>query len=127
MRGVSQTALGARAGIPKGEMSNIMRRPRPSAAKLGAIASAWNVRLEWLTSGMGPVEDLAVANDRYPNRALAATIALQGGIGEAAVRAVVEEALDLAEDPPVLWWIHRIERNNMLLTLQPPPGRRAGT
>ena len=125
LRGVSQTALGERAGIRKGEMSNLMRRPRPSAAKLGAIASAWGISLQWLANGRGPVEDHAPPPDRYPNRAVAGRIAQDGGVPRAAVDAVLREPLDLASDQPVLWWIHRMERRAMLLETELAEGKAA--
>lgn len=115
LRGVSQTALGERAGIQKGEMSNLMRRPRPSAAKLDAIASAWGIEVGWLVSGRGPIERIDVPTDRFQNRALASKIALDGGVAPIAVQSVLNEPVSLESDPPVLWWIHRMERRALLM------------
>lgn len=131
LRGVSQTALGEKAGIQKGEMSNLKRRPRPSASKLAAIAAAWNVNLQWLTTGAGAIEDHSTdsSHDRYPNRALAARIASEGGVDPKAIESVLAEVLEPDHDRPVLWWIHRIELREARPTSKvspksPEPGQR---
>lgn len=51
--GISQNKLGMEAGIKGGPMSKLVNSPRPSGAKLAAIAKAWNVDLLWLAAGQG--------------------------------------------------------------------------
>ena len=105
---VSLNVLGERAGIASGPMSRLTKRPRPSAAKLGAIARAWRADLGWLASGTGPAPvaqalDLA---DRYPNRAEAARLAMADGrFDEGAITDVLGDQLEHESDLSVVQWL----------------------
>lgn len=112
-RGVSRNKLAERAGVSSGEISRLAHRPRPSAKRLGQIAKAWDVSLDWLANGEGPPFVQNRLPDRYPNRAVAAEIARAGGVTEAAVSSVLGDQLD-GEDRSVLWWIHRMEHREVL-------------
>lgn len=123
---ISLNELGRRAGLKSGAMSRLANDAGPVArtsGTLSALADAANVPLEWLSLGRGqPTKALlTVIADRYPHRSVAARIALDGGISEEAVRAVLDEDPRLSEDPSVLWWLHQIEGRALLRELSPAP------
>lgn len=123
VRGVSQNEIARGAGIAPGAFSLLRKRPRPSAEKLGQIARAWGVSLDWLSFGNGAPFVSTAGPDRYPNRAQAAQIALAGGVSQAAVHDVLQDVLNEAEgDPPVLWWIHRMELRENAMRRSGPAG-----
>jgi hypothetical protein len=95
---------------------------------LRKIADAWGLSAEWLLLGRGQpeLEQTSPTHvDPYPHRAEAARIAIDGGISEEAVQAVLDEDPQFAEDPSVLWWLHQIEGRALLRELSPVP--RSGT
>jgi transcriptional regulator with XRE-family HTH domain len=124
--GISLTKLGKRAGLLSGAMSRLANDTGPvarSPATLAALADAAGVPLEWLALGRGqPTRaSTSVVAGPYPHRAEAARIAIDGGISEEAVQAVLDEDPRLSEDPSVLWWLHQIEGRALLRELSPAP------
>ncbi len=113
VRGVSQNKLAERAGISSGEISRLAHRPRPSAKRLAQIAKAWDVSLDWLTSGDGAPFVVPRSKDRYPNRGVAAEISRAGGVSQAAVESVLGDDIG-DDDRSVLWWIHRMELREVM-------------
>ena len=83
----------------------ISGRTTPSLGTLRRIA-----RLSGLT--IGALLDGAGALDAFPHRALAAQIARDGGLPEAAIQAVL--ASPATDDLPVLAWLKRIEATSIL-------------
>lgn len=60
IRGIGVNELGRRAGFPSGTMSRLKGKTAQSAGKgatMARIAEAGHVRLEWLSTGQGPVEE----------------------------------------------------------------------
>lgn len=114
LRGWGINQFGEKSGLTGGPVSRLSRRTERYAGApetLLRLAIAASVSPQWLAFGLGQPEEPSLPGspaDRYPNRATAAAIARQGGVGEAAVQSVVEEAFALEADPPVLWWIDRM-------------------
>lgn len=127
VRKVSQYRMARELGVRDADVSNLVRAQKgrganPSYALVRAISRIVNVDPDWLGLGEGhaPSEDLTI-DAKYPNRARACAIARAGGISEAVVSRVENEAYDLAEDPPVLQWIRWIEATAQLAQTTPPP------
>lgn len=116
--GVSLNKLGERAGLRSSVMSRLSRdsgEVHRSPETLDKLAGAWSVSVEWLTYGRGQPEQTVPRDDRYPHRAEAARIALDGGLEQEAVIEVLEEQIELERDPSILWWLHRIESKALRL------------
>jgi transcriptional regulator with XRE-family HTH domain len=116
--GVSLNKLGERAGLKSGAMSRLSRdsgEVHRSPETLAKLADAWSYSVEWLTYGRGQPRAAVARDERYPHRAEAARIALDGGLEPAAVNEVLDEQLDLERDPSILWWLHRIESKALRL------------
>jgi transcriptional regulator with XRE-family HTH domain len=111
--GWSQNRLEKEARISEGGVSRFERDERaPSAGSLRKIAAKLGVRADWLLTGAPPMEAaeaLAAGTDPLPNRTLAAQLARDDGVYEAAIQSVVAEpADDRALRRTVLWWADRM-------------------
>lgn len=140
-RGINQTELERRAGFSRGYVSRLLDGKRggkrTSHTAVSAIAIALNVRPEWLSTGDEPMDaegtlSIPLPGLRFPNGAMAARIAREGGIAEPAIQDVLAEPLEIDKDPPVLWWLDRMRACALLLeqggaldprTQKPPPPR----
>jgi transcriptional regulator with XRE-family HTH domain len=116
--GVSLNKLGERAGLKSGAMSRLSRdsgEVHRSPETLAKLADAWGYSVEWLTYGRGQPRAAVARDERYPHRAQAARIALDGGIDPVAVNEVLAEQIELDRDPSILWWLHHIESRALRL------------
>jgi transcriptional regulator with XRE-family HTH domain len=116
--GVSLNKLGKRAGLSSSVISRLSHDSGPlhrSPETLDKLAGAWAVSVEWLIYGRGQPEQAPRPADRYPHRADACRIALDGGLEPEAVREVLAEQIELDRDPSILWWLHRIESKALRL------------
>jgi len=103
-------------------------------ATLAKMAQALATDPVWLVSGRGTpptptgivppmpgtlyVDRRTEVAEPYPNRGVAASIAQAGGVADAAIQSVLEESLELPEDPPALWWIDRMRVRELTLKSQ---------
>lgn len=116
--GASLNKLGERAGLASGAMSRLSRdrgEVHRSPETLARLADAWGYSVEWLTYGRGQPLTTVTRDERYPHRAEAARIALDGGVEPAAVHEVLAEQIELDRDPSILWWLHHIETRALRL------------
>lgn len=106
-RGFGSAELDRAAGVPQGTTSRLESKQRGkwggTATTVARVAKALGVNMEWLMTGAGPMEE--PIEDPIPNRALAASIARDGGIDEAAIQAVLALPIKSPETRTVLWWI----------------------
>ncbi|MDI3286105.1 helix-turn-helix domain-containing protein [Polyangium sp. 15x6] len=107
LRGIKSTELDRLAGVSQGTTSRLESKQRGkfggTATTVQRVAKALRVNMEWLMTGQGPMEE--TEEDPIPNRALAASIARDGGVDEEAIRAVLGMPVKDAEARTVLWWI----------------------
>lgn len=110
-------------GLARGHVAIILSRLEEDADRridhetLVAIAQGGGVSLEWLATGAGQPDQAHVPQASTTSgvgaegrRALAARIALEGGVYDAAVYSVLSDRIHPEEaDKSTLWWIHVIE------------------
>jgi transcriptional regulator with XRE-family HTH domain len=136
IRGYASTELDRLAGVSQGTVSRLESKQRGkfggTATTMGRIARALAVNLDWLMTGQGPME--GSNEDPLPNRALAVSIARDGGIEEAAIQAVLAMPVKEATGRTVLWWIDAFRVREAALQQEreldasgalPPPATRA--
>lgn len=130
-RKVSLNELGRRAGVGVGVMSRLSTTTgavHRSPETLRRVAETLGFSLEWLTYGQGEPEPAprSEVQERYPHRATAARIALDGGIDPVAVQAVLERDYEIDRDPSILWWLHEIERRALMKNADTDPSATRG-
>ncbi len=107
LRGIKSTELDRLAGVSQGTTSRLESKQRGkfggTATTVARVAKALRVNMEWLMTGQGAMEE--TEEDPIPNRAIAASIARDGGVDEDAIRAVLAMPVKDAEARTVLWWI----------------------
>jgi transcriptional regulator with XRE-family HTH domain len=122
LRGVTLNKLGEKAGIKSGPMSRLSRmgvRTGGYPATLQRLAFAWEIDLDWLVDGRGtPEKPRPVKDERSPNRARAIEIARAGGMAPEVIDRIAREAVDYAQDPPILWWLKRMIVSEQLYVAQ---------
>lgn len=120
----ARAELARKLGVTKSAITGFLgtRRTPPRGAGedlLALLAKHWGASPADLEAAA-----LAAAGrgalDPYPNRQEAGRICIEGGMRREAVEQVLDEKLDLAHDPSVLWWIERMIAAAGLLK-QPPP------
>lgn len=110
-KGWSQNDLEKKAALSLGMVSRAEKDERaPTTRTLSKLASALDVHVEWLISGTPPMElEEPSQDDQVPNRAVAARLARDDGVHQAAIQSVVGEKSDaLALTRSVLWWTDRM-------------------
>ncbi len=112
-KGWSQNRLEKAAKLSLGMASRLEHDERaPTPDTLIKVSSALGVRVDWLLTGVAPMEveePASARSDRIPNRAEAARLARDDGVSEAAIRSVAGEGPDqLAMTRSVLWWADRM-------------------
>lgn len=133
------SAWSVAAGKSRTHVTTLMYRLRqnPQSGQefetLRALATAAKVSLSWLAEGVGTpdsYDELASdREDRYPNRAEAISLARRAGYSATAVADIQAMALDADNDPPVRWWLEKIQERDRQLAdpfLKPPkhnPGK----
>jgi transcriptional regulator with XRE-family HTH domain len=117
IRGYASTELDRLAGVSQGTTSRLESKQRGkfggTGSTIGRIAKALGVSLEWLMTGQGPMEE--AQEDPLPNRALAVSIARDGGVAEEAILAVLALPVRDAEKRTALWWIDAFRVREALL------------
>ena len=117
IRGYASTELDRLAGVSHGTTSRLESKQRGkfggTGSTIGRIAKALGVRLEWLMTGQGSMEE--PQEDPLPNRALAVSIARDGGIAEEAIQAALVLPVKDAAKRTVLWWIDAFRVREALL------------
>jgi transcriptional regulator with XRE-family HTH domain len=111
LRGLGSAELDRLAGAAIGTTSRLESKQRGkfggTATTVARVAKALGVSMQWLMTGQGPMEE--TEQDPIPNRALAASIAREGGIEEAAIQAVLALPVKDPESRTVLWWINAFQ------------------
>lgn len=115
----TQTSLSKAAGLSPSHVGMVLRgdvRERLSAQVVAKMASAAKVSSTWLSEGQGSPDDTA-STSAFPNRDRAAAVAREGGVGEAAVRSVLDEPGD---EQTVLWWLDRMRTREIIFRSEQP-------
>lgn len=117
LRGWSVNHLGKVTGLTGGPVSRLSRRTERTAGSpdgLIKIADALKVELRWLADGRGPIERHQQTRTADERRALAAELAREDGIQDAAIEAVLAEEIR-GEDAQrsTMWWGRRIRARDV--------------
>lgn len=113
----AQSGLARDAKIATGTLSRILRDKAgiPTVDVLERLADALQVSFEWLALGRGKMDQSKAFFEVYWNRSLAAAQAREDArIPPAAIDAVVNEELEMSKDPPMPWWLRRMEAVGVL-------------
>lgn len=89
------------------------RKLNPRLSTILALSQIAKVRPAWLAFGDGAPEAAVSADERYPNRALAVTIALLFPRAEMALEGIQHVARfdwKMPDDQPVSWWLEQIAK-----------------
>lgn len=115
--------LARRLDFAPSTLSNVLQgRTNIGEDLLAALFQHWGVAEHDVDMLALEHEAIAVGGetDPFPNRRIAAKIARDGGLRSDAIDAVLAERFDFIRDPPVLWWIRRMDVRASLMVMDEP-------